>query len=164
MPTDLHIRRVAAGDWPATMEIQAQAYTFGMREEEAVLRSKAAQSPQTCLVAQRANREIVAYILAHSFPVGEWPQLGVISALSGSCQNLFVHDLAVLPSAAGQGIGGQMMEHVMRLATELGFSSMSLVAVQNAAGFWRKQGFESVGQPSPEKGYDESACLMTKPL
>jgi predicted N-acetyltransferase YhbS len=160
----LRIRQIGDDDWHAIMAIQRLVYGSTLLEAEAVLRSKAELSPGTCLVGVGRDGKVVAYILAHPYPVGKWPNLGAVARAFNGGSNILLHDLAVHGDASGQGVGTAMFGRVEKAARLRGFSTLSLIAVQNAAGYWRRLGFEAQGHPSPEKGYGDDARLMQKIL
>lgn len=161
----LSIRPIEDGDWAGILRVQQTCYAAWLVESEAALRSKAAASPATCFIASTAAGRIAAYVLAHPYPQGEWPDLDRTTIPHAPADNLLLHDMAVHPDFAGQGLGAILFQSVERFARAQGYSTISLVAVQDAAGYWRKLGFAALVQSLPggrqqAKGYGSGAVLM----
>lgn len=173
------VRPVASGDWDDILAIQRAAYGDGLLESGAVLRSKAAAGPETSLLAVEAAGKIagesagasaggaapgqaLAYLLAHPWPLDDWPPLGSLTPPCIKSANLQLHDLAVHPRAKGRGLARRLLAHLLEAARAGGYRTVSLVAVQGAAGFWQRQGFTPVGPAPAEKGYDAGAMLMRR--
>lgn len=165
----LSIKPVEDSDWAGIMRVQQACYAPPLVESEVALRSKAAASPATCFIASTVAGEIAAYLLAHPYPRGEWPDLDRATIPHAPAGNLLLHDMAVHPDFAGQGLGALLFQEVERLAQAQGYSTISLVAVQDAAGYWRKLGFASLPPAPPGSGmqaksYGTGAVLMEKRL
>ena len=82
-------------------------------------------------------------------------QLNLISFQGSEALNL--HDLYVIPSARGQGVGRRLLEQLIREARALGSPRMTLeVAATNAAG---RALYRSCGFRMPEDGNEETLFL-----
>lgn len=152
---------ISPQDWPAILRIQNEAYYEITPEPEAVMRSKQQRSPATCFVLAGLNEEVLAYCLAYPFPAAKVPSLGEIACASDGCsQNLFLHDLAVAKQTVGKGIATTLVEHLLQVATERGFRSISLVAIQQADRFWSKFGFSVDHSVVIDSSYAHDARYM----
>ena len=156
------IRPIETQDWAAIMRVQSLAYPADFLESEAALRAKQLIEPHVCRVLE-IDQQVNAYCLAHAWLAGVVPSLH--STHSGDCEspNLFIHDMAIAPAVAGRGYARQLFNHIRTGAITAGFQSISLVAVQQSAPFWEKQGFSRTTIAIPES-YGEDACYMTQAL
>lgn len=161
----MSITTVREAHWPAILRLQNEAYVEVEPESLPVLQSKWHQSPDLCFVYEDAQRQdIAAYLLAHAWHSPLPPKL--YSALppesEGDC--LFIHDLAVSPQYAGQGVGQQMMGQLIQRAREEGFDHMRLVSVQHSSPFWAKLGFQPAPHVPVDASYGPGAILMAYSL
>ncbi|MGY8526847.1 GNAT family N-acetyltransferase [Paracidovorax citrulli] len=60
--------------------------------------------------------------------------------------------MAVLARARGTGIGALVLEALMEKGEALGYAEFALNAQTHAMGFYRRAGFEPVGEPFEEAG------------
>lgn len=159
----VNICHISPSHWPDILRIQDAVYHDVQPESVTVLQSKWRASPKTCLVGINKNNQVVGYLLAHPWPVDELPKLHqAVPAVSDD--NLYLHDLAVCPYARGQGVASRLLECLEQKRQSGGFSSISLVAVQNADGFWQKQGFSEHAEVTLCESYGDNALPMLKPL
>ncbi|WP_037027131.1 GNAT family N-acetyltransferase [Psychromonas aquimarina] len=154
------IREIIESDWPAIMRIQNEAYYSTAAESEDVLRSKHLSSPSTCIVCENSAGQVIGYGLAHAYPSHQAPQMGVVIAETITSNNLFIHDLAVEKKSQGQGLAKVLFNYLKCLAIQFNYSSLSLVAIQNADSFWSKMGFEPLTLKSLGPSYDKNASFM----
>lgn len=169
------IRGLMAQDWPAILNIQNACYAPFMLESLAALQAKSLIQPNICCVADDASSNtatphisvkasshiaLKAYCLTHAWPQHILPSLHSRHVASINSSNLFLHDLAVHPSAQGQGLATKMFTHVSDQAIVRGFRSITLVAVQGSAPFWAAQGFEPMGELLVPASYGEDAQAM----
>lgn len=170
-------RTIVDADWPAIMRIQSEVYHEFHPETEAVMRSKTSHSLATSFVAIDVDIEgatdtvtggterVVAYCLAHPYPSNRVAVLGTVySASAVDTENLYLHDLAVQRASAGRGIAQTLLNHVIAVAKSSGYRTMSLVAVQDAAGFWGKMGFTPSSEVCVDESYAIAATFMTRQL
>lgn len=163
--TTFHCRDIIESDWPAILRIQSEVYYEFAPESEAVMRSKATCGPRTSFVAVDEQHAIVAYCLAHPYPPN---QVAVIGTADSSelepTNNLYLHDLAVEKASAGRGVAQTLFAHLTTIAQSSGYQTISLVAVQQAAGFWTKMGFNPSTHATINDSYTGDATFMTRRL
>ena len=160
-----YCREIEQADWPTILRIQSEVYYAFTPESEAVMRSKATHGPLTSFVAVDQNAAIVAYCLAHPYPANRAAVLGRDDPLPMTpTDNLYVHDLAVQKASAGRGVAHTLFNHLASTARLKGYRTMSLVAVQQAASFWRKLGFIPAAQSTINDSYTGAATFMTKAI
>lgn len=158
-----HCRGIIESDWSTILRIQREVYYEFTPESEAVMRSKATRGPRTCFVAIDEQFAIVAYCLAHPYPPNQVAVLGTADSIAlEPTNNLYLHDLAVQKVSTGRGIAQLLFDHLTAVAKLSGYQTMSLVAVQQAAGFWKKLGFTSSTQATISKSYTGNAIFMTR--
>ncbi|GAA0832811.1 MULTISPECIES: GNAT family N-acetyltransferase [Marinomonas] len=148
-----------ASSWSDIQRIQQAAYVESLHEECEVLKSKWQASPDTCFQYRDETGRIVAYLLTHAWGSSAAPKLH--DALPEACagDQLFVHDLAVSPEAAGKGIAKALLSAFFEQASLMGYSRFMLVAVQGSVPFWARYGFQVKEVPVSES-YGEGARLM----
>ncbi|CAG36223.1 GNAT family N-acetyltransferase [Desulfotalea psychrophila] len=136
-------RRIEDADWPYIEKIEEEVYVPSLGEELVVLQSKYLASPATCLVAVEESEELAGYCLAYPLDACTVPALNSQTKLGGSVErgNIFIHDLAISAKYQGRGLGAELFAKLCRLIREQGFSSITLVAVQEGPKFWHKLGF-----------------------
>lgn len=150
----LQTRTMTAADIPAVMQIQAQCYAPELHERESVVRRRLAQNPAQCWVAEDAEG-VCAYLFAYPSRLGSITPLDGDFARHAEPDCLYLHDLAVARRAAGRGVGPRLVSHGLQQGQRQSLPWAALVAVQDSAGFWMRQGF------SQEPALDERqrACL-----
>ncbi len=76
-----------------------------------------------------------------------------------------VDSVYVDPAVAGQGIGGQMMDHILAVAREHQLESLWLDASQNAVPFYEKQGWVETDRCTRcRNGIDIECIRMGRPV
>lgn len=144
MKTSLKIRRMLPSDLPSILKIQSACYTEVEPESYESLLSKLRASPTTCLVAISSG-STVGYLLA--LP---WSRLSPPTLNSDRCvlprspDCLYLHDLAVSPSARGRRIGDALFDRFLSTLRHFEFNCATLIAVQRSAGYWNRYGFQEV--------------------
>jgi GNAT superfamily N-acetyltransferase len=111
---------------------------------------------------------LVGYLLAHRWIRQAPPPLGAVVTGQPEGDVLFIHDLAALPSERGSGVGRELVMQAFDLAARDGLKAAELIAVEGAAPYWRRLGFEE-GPPSPELSakvaeYGSDARWMTRAI
>ena len=155
----MQLRPIQITDWPDILAIQAQCYTELEPESLAVLQNKHLLGADTCLVILH-NQRLVGYCLAH--PWKEGVSIGLEQLLSPMAEPdcLYLHDIAILPQAQGLGIGKRVLSRLIDAAHGLGLTSLCLVAVQGAQGYWSQQGFSRQDATHSLASYPPGACAM----
>lgn len=112
---------------------------------------------------------MVAYLAAY------WSHPGKITPLHGdfaatpAANVLYLHDMAVEPALAGQGIAAQLLDAAIAHAQQRGVQQAALVAVQGAASYWQRRGFvpsepADAQQQAQLQSYGDDACYMVRCL
>jgi len=159
----MQLRRITSADWSAILLIQEECYPQIEPESLEVLHSKWLISPQSCFVIA-SGTQVVGYCLAHPWVAGSPPSLEQILVAATNPDTLYLHDIALSSKVQGQGAGKLALLALVDHARELSLPSISLVAVQGADSYWRRQGF--IAQPIEKslESYTPDACYMVLAL
>ena len=130
-------------DLPDVLEIQAACYTEVVPESMASLHAKLSAFPSTCFVAS-LHGKTVAYLFALLWDCSNPPILNAETCdPKGPPNGLYLHDLAVGPTARHTGAGRALVEVFLEVFEASGLKQASLIAVQNSEGYWRRYGFRA---------------------
>lgn len=123
--------------------------------------------PEGCLVLEREGA-ILGYAVTHPWHARRPPALDMLlGALPLRPDTYYVHDVALLPAARGQGAAGRLVALLERIARTAGLDQMALIAVNGSVPFWQRQGFAVVDLPvlaGKLASYDAAARYMERPL
>lgn len=140
-PLPCHVRPLRPADLGALMQIQRACYGAGYAESESVFARRLASSAQCSLVVERGG-ELLAYLAAY------WSVAGKVTPLHGdfdACAMpdvLYLHDMAVHPDHAGQGLAARLLAPLWAQARRRGVRRSSLVSVQGSQDYWRRHGYQ----------------------
>jgi predicted N-acetyltransferase YhbS len=149
MSPSIHIRTMAEGDLPAVLAIQSLCYTELTPESRESLRAKLCASPSTCLIAV-LGAQPVGYLIALPWQFSSPPALNARTCrLPPAPDCLYLHDLAVMPSARSTGAGRALVAAALRRLAPLGLERASLIAVQGSTPYWQRHGFRAVAPSAP---------------
>lgn len=139
----LSIHPACNADLPAILRIQSRCYTAIVPESAQSMGAKLAASPATCFVAQRAG-DVIAYLLALPWRFDHPPHLDAPDCvLPDAPDTLYLHDLAVDPTARGSGASQALVKAFLTALTESGIGRASLIAIQGSAPWWEGHGFRA---------------------
>ena len=151
MQTLIDIRMMAVADLTAVLEIQAACYTEVTPESKESLLAKLGASQLTCFVASLEDHS-VGYLISVPWEFSSPPMLNAETCrLPSSPDCLYLHDIAVAPSARKFGAGRALVGAFLTRLKELDLGRASLIAVQNAAPYWERYGFRAVSLSEPLK-------------
>ncbi|SFJ02206.1 Acetyltransferase (GNAT) family protein [Sphingomonas sp. NFR04] len=131
---------------PQALALQAQAYPAFLVEPEPAFASRLHVATPFNLAAEHGGI-LLAYLLAHGWTRESPPSVGAVLDPTTHGDTLYLHDLAVSAAARGTGIGRLLVEAAFRDAVAVGLTRAELIAIDGAADYWRRLGFES-GSPS----------------
>lgn len=140
----IFIRPMQPEDLSDILQIQSACYTEVEPESCQSLLAKLRASPSTCFIASHRG-EIIAYLIALPCRFNNPPSLNALSCeVPADPDCLYLHDVAVSPSARGAGVARSLVENFFRQLGELKLARATLIAVQGSVPYWRQFGFESV--------------------
>ena len=123
--------------------------------------------PTGCHVLDMGERRIGGYLLSHPGRLDAPPALDApLAALPAPCDCYYLHDLALGQAARGHGKAGAAVEIAIAEARRGGFDTLALIAVGEAHGFWRRQGFALLGDGRVDraKGYGTEARALVRKI
>jgi ribosomal protein S18 acetylase RimI-like enzyme len=160
----MRIDAMREADLAAVLAVQAACYPPPMQEAADVVLGRMHASPDTVLVA-RAGGDVCGYLFAYPARRGKVTPLGGAFALPPDADTLYLHDLAVAPRAAGQGIARRLVARLMDHGAARGLAHSALVSVQDSRRFWESLGYVSTpAGPGVLSGYPSDALYMTRRL
>lgn len=108
------------------------------------------------------------YVFSHPFSLGALPKLDtLLGELPSEPDTYYIHDLALLPVVRRIGAAANIVSILEKHARARGFATLSLVAVNDSAPFWARQGFAVRTDPRLAEtllAYEEDARYMVKNL
>lgn len=160
----IQLRPLAAADVEAVLRIQAQCYGQDFLESRDVYARRLAMAGHCSWAAVRGPL-ILAYMAAY------WSLPGAVTPFGGDFADyadasvLYLHDMAVSPEAAGQGLAGRMVQAAREQARARGIARTALVSVQGSQAYWEGQGYarvnlENAAQQQHLASYGEDAVYM----
>lgn len=136
-------------------------------ESPRVFAERLALFPAGCLVLQdRERSQVVGYAISHPWHQGQPPALdALLGALPPDASTYYLHDIALMPAARGQGAPSSLLTVLLKQARAAGLDEVSLVAVNGSRAYWQAQGFEVRNLPALAGkllSYDAEACFMRR--
>ena len=150
-------------DLPAALELQALGYPAHLRDGEAAFVSRLRVAPGWCWVAHTRSL-LEGYLLSHPWASMSPPAPDVVlHAAEGPIW--YVHDVSVGALVRGQGVARAMLDACF--AANPGIRRSELIAVEHAGGFWERQGWRPLPEPSAAlaakvAGYGDHASYMVR--
>lgn len=130
-------------------------------------REKLALSPATCFVAVD-ERSIRGYAITLPWIAREIPKLDtILNAVPPGASALYIHDVALLPSARNQGLVEVLLKLFDEAGAKLGLTEISLAAVYGSEAAWFRHGFRRADASEKLKAQIAtygSAVFMTRPI
>jgi len=159
-------RPMRAADLPAVAAIADRVHE-AYPEDPEIFAERLRLWPEGCWVYEK-DGALIAYVLSHPALAFAPPSLNtLLGALPERPTTYYIHDLALLPETRGQGAGSAIVRILLEGAAKAGCPDVSLVAVNESAGFWGRHGFETVSVPALDaklRSYDDDARFMVRPL
>ena len=125
-------------------------------------------APEGAFVLSSPEGDIRGYLVAYPYPRHAAPPLNsLIGQVPSGVDNLYLHDLAMHPDTRGGGYTRAIVERLAEEAKAAGWPRISLVAVNNASGFWARMGFVPQNPPGMAEKlatYGEDAVYMEREL
>lgn len=153
-------------DIPAVDAIAAAIHA-ALPEHAFVFAERQRLYPEGCFMLE-VDGGAAGYVISHPWHYLRPPSLNVlIERIPEDASTYYIHDLALLPSARRTGAGSAIADTLLRHAAAAGLPNASLIAVYDAAPFWRSHGFGFVDDPVLAKklaGYGAEARMMMRPL
>ncbi len=150
-----------APDLPAAASIAARIHP-DYPEDDAVMAERLRLCPEGCFALTADDGALLGYAVGHPWRPRSVPDLDtLLGALPEPAGAWCIHDVALLPEARGRGAASDLVGLMREEARRRALPGMVLVAVGNAAGFWRHHGFRPIPE-APPPGYGTGAVLMVR--
>lgn len=148
---DWIIQTLLPTDATAVLDVQRQCYGEPFLEPHALYQRRL-QTAGHCCLGVHAQGQLIGYLAAY------WSRPGYITPLHGDFIDhrdpsvLYVHDMAILPAAKGQGLASMLLAFARRQAVQRHIRHTALIAVQGSQVYWQRQGYraEVVQQPQQQ--------------
>ena len=129
--------------------------------------NRLALAPDGCF-ALAGDAGVKGYLIAYPWRSDDAPPLNaLIEAIPPDAAVMYLHDLCLHPDARGLKATGEIIERLADQAKAQGWPAIALVAVNDAAGFWARHGFEvreSEAITRKLATYGDDARYMARPL
>jgi ribosomal protein S18 acetylase RimI-like enzyme len=167
MPGRLIWRPMTPDDLDGVVAVAGLAFP-NHPEDRACFAERLDLNPSGCFVLDGAEG-VRGYLIAYPWSAASVPALNaLIGAVPEDAATLYLHDLALHPEARGGGHARPIVERLAERAAADGWPSIALVAVNDAAPFWRRLGFQPVDDPAMADklaaAYGADARYMVRPL
>jgi ribosomal protein S18 acetylase RimI-like enzyme len=167
-PPATTVRPLAAADVPGLLTVQLACYGEGFVESGDVFARRLASPANCSLVLERAGA-VCAYLAAYrSVRHKVTPLHGDFEAVPQP-DTVYLHDMAVLPTCAGQGLARALLQPMWDAARAQGLRHTALVSVQGSGAYWARHGYAA--QPLPDAvqrerlaSYGQGAVYMARTL
>lgn len=167
--TPATLRALVSADLPALLRIQLACYGEGFIESAAVYARRLASAVNCSLVCER-DGQVCAYLAAYrSLPGKVTPLHGDFDNTPTLPDTLYLHDMAVLPAFAGQGLAQALLERAWADGRKQGLTHTALVSVQGSREYWARHGY--LAQPLDDvdarlrlASYGDGAVYMARML
>ena len=162
------VRPLALSDLADLLAVQLACYGEGFVESGEVFARRLA-SPANCSLVLERGGVVCAYLAAYRSVRGKvTPLHGDFEAVAQP-DTLYLHDMAVLPANAGQGLARALLQPLWAQAVAQGMRHSALVSVQGSQAYWERQGYaqqplEDATQRARLTSYGESAVYMVRSL
>ncbi|SFE06932.1 GNAT family N-acetyltransferase [Paracidovorax konjaci] len=164
------VRTLSPDDLPGLLAVQLACYGEGFVESADVFARRLA-SPANCSLVLERGGTVHAYLAAYRSALDKvTPLHGDFEAPPpDAADTLYLHDMAVLPALAGQGLARALLEPLWRTGREAGLRHTALVSVQGSQGYWERHGYAVRALASPAQqqrlaGYGPGAVYMARRL
>lgn len=160
-------REMTSADLPAVARVAAIVHPL-YPEADAVFAERLRLYPSGSRVLVDDAGAVQGYAASHPWRQGAIPPLdSLLGSLPPDADSYYIHDIAVLPAARGQGAAQDCVAALADHAARAGFVTMSIVAIAGTQAFWEKQGFRVVDLPeltAKLASYDSAARYMRRTL
>lgn len=157
-------RPMVEGDLDRVSEIAAIGFPDHFEGRDC-FENRLSLNPAGCFVLETSGG-LEGYLVAYPWRADAAPALNtMIDAIPSDASVLYLHDLALTPAVRGRGWSKPILRTIVDLARADGWSTVALVAVNDAVDFWRGHGFAVRRTPEMEAklaSYGADARYMTR--
>lgn len=164
---DLIWRPMTTGDLDGVVQVAALGFPDHFEGRDC-FENRLTLNPQGCFVLADQAGAVFGYMVAYPWRSGSAPALNtLLEAIPRDADLMYLHDLALHPKARGGGHARPIVDRLADQARADGWPLMALVAVNDAAPFWARHGFEVRDAPEMRAklaSYGADARYMVRPL
>lgn len=158
-------RRMTAADLDGVVDVARSSFPDHF-ESRACFENRLALSPVLSFVLAGADGIVRGYLFAYPWEGETAPALNtLIQALPTDADRIYLHDLALDPTVRGGGHTRAIVERLVDQVRADGWTTIALVAVNDATAFWQRMGFQPVTSPELSAklaSYGDDACYMVR--
>ena len=168
LPPPVRLRALVHPDLADLLAVQRACYGPGFVETAEVFARRLA-SPANCSLVLERDGQVCAYLAAYRSALGKvTPLHGDFEAVP-QADTLYLHDMAVLPTCAGQGLAQALLKSVWDHAAAQGLRHTALVSVQDSQTYWERHGYaqQPLGDAAQRErlaSYGEGAVYMARAM
>ncbi|WP_394680829.1 GNAT family N-acetyltransferase [uncultured Comamonas sp.] len=122
------------------MQVQLACYGADFMESAALYAERLA-SPGQCSLVIVQGREVLAYLAAYRSVLGKVTPLHGGFACASPADTLYLHDMAVAPAHAGEGLASALLQAMLQQAQGDGLRYSALVSVMGSQPYWQRKGY-----------------------
>jgi len=161
-------RALAAADLPGLLAVQLACYGEHFVESAEVFARRLASADNRSLVLEHCG-QVCAYLAAYRSVRGKVTPLHGDFDTAPQADTLYLHDMAVLPAFAGQGLAQALLTPLWQRARAEGLCQSALVSVQGSQGYWERHGYRArplacAQQAAHLAGYGPGAVYMERSI
>jgi GNAT superfamily N-acetyltransferase len=164
---ELRWRAMEERDLDAVAAIAAASFPEHF-ESPHIFANRLAVFREGCSSLMTAEGEVMGYLISYPWEEASVPALNIpLDGIPQDAGLFYLHDLALRLEAQGFGYASEIIDRLTLYAQARGWPSLALVAVNDAARFWQRHGFEVVETPELRarlKTYGPGAYYMLRKL
>lgn len=162
------VRPLVLSDLAGLLAVQLACYGEGFVESGDVF-ARRLTSPANCSRVLECEGVVCAYLAAYGSVQGKVTPLHGDFEWAPHADTLYLHDLAVLPDCAGQGMARALLQPLWAWAVAQGMQHTALVSVQGSQAYWERQGYalqplQDAAQRTRLASYGEKSVYMARVL
>lgn len=162
----IHWRQMREDGLASVINIAAQLHPT-YHEDDQIYAERLALYPHGCLVLEM-NCDVLGYAISHPWLAKQPVTLNsLLQTLPAQPSTYYIHDVALLPGARGQGAVVQLLQNLSERAKAENLKNLSLVSVNSSHDFWSRNGFVAIDDPVLQQklnSYDLTARFLSKDL
>ena len=150
------------------MQVQLACYGADFMESAALYAARLA-SPVQCSLVIVQGSEVLAYLAAYRSVLGKVTPLHGDFTCEALAETLYLHDMAVAPDRAGEGLASALLQAMLQQAQADGLHYSALVSVMGSQPYWQRKGYAPLMPWSAQhrealRSYGDDAQYMAQTL
>lgn len=164
----VRLRALAHRDLADLLAVQRACYGLDFVENAEVFARRLA-SPANCSLVLEHDGQVCAYLAAYRSVLGKVTPLHGDFEPAAQVDTLYLHDMAVLPRCAGQGMAQALLQTLWDHAAAQGLRHTALVSVQGSQTYWERHGYaprplDDAAQRERLASYGAGAVYMSRAM